>query len=159
VVVEQPSTSLWREVEGLVYFGWAVAMIRYALEFVAPTASMYVGVYYAMPLALLYCAIRRKLDHLSWPRLALAMILMGVCVWLVPNAIAYTTGQFLGWQHGRFTPQERSAPVAETALGKVTTALTVAGATTIAGSLWSILWATVLIWVPRTVRQRGSTEP
>ena len=146
--------SLWNDVKPLVWFGWAVAAIRFALEFVAPQQAWYFGVYWLMPVALIYYGVQKKLDHLSWPRLALSMLIVGVLVWGLPNVIVYTTAQFQGWTHGRFTPQTQSAPIAATSAGKIQAGLVVGALTALGGSVWSIVWSTLVIWLPSYVRRR-----
>ena len=146
--------SLWNDIKPLVFFGWVVAAIRFALEFVAPQQAWFFGVYWLMPIALIYFGVQHKLEHVAWPRLALSMVLLGVLVWFVPNAIAYTTAQFQGWSHGRFAPQTQSAPIAPTPGAKIGTGLTVAALTALGGSFWCIVWSTLVIWLPGYLRRR-----
>jgi hypothetical protein len=143
-------SQTWRYVRWLVFFGWIVAGIRYILEFVAPEQAWYFGVYFVMPLAYLYYGITGKMDDLSWKHLALAMIMVAFFVWFIPNAVAYTTGQFMGWQHGRFAAD----PIAASSPGKLGTGVRIAFITFIAGALWSILFSTLVTWLPGHVRRR-----
>jgi hypothetical protein len=152
-------SGLWKDVKPLVFFGWVVAAIRFALEFTAPQQAWYFGVYWLMPIALLYFGlVRHRLDHLSWPRLALAMILVGMLVWFVPNAISYSTAQFQGWTHGRFAPNVQSAPIAPTPVGKIRTGVVVGFLTGLAGSVWCIVWSTLLVWLPAYLRRRHTVS-
>ena len=147
--------ELWKDAKPLIFFGWIVAAIRFLLEFSAPQLAWYFGVYWLMPIALLYFGtLRRRFDHLSWPKLALAMVLVGMLVWFLPNAISYTTAQFEGWTHGRFAPNVQSAPIAPTDFGKIRTGVVVGFLTGLAGSVWCIVWASLLVWLPVVLRRR-----
>lgn len=141
--------TLWPRIRGLVFFGWAVALIRFILEFTAPDYAMYIGVYFVMPVAYLYYGVTGRLDDLSWPRLALAMVMVAFFVWFIPNAISYTTAQFMGWQHGRF-----SADIAASAGGKILSGLGVAVVTFVGGALWSVVFGTLLTWLPGHRRRK-----
>ena len=151
-------TSLWPRIRGLVLFGWLVALIRFGLEATLHPAkgdpAWFFGVYFLMPVAFLVVALRKTLDDLRWPKIALASLLIGVFVWGIPDAIIYTAGQFLGWTHGRFEPETRSAPIAPTALGKVGWGLVVGAGTAVIGSLWCLVWTTVVIWLPGALRRK-----
>ncbi len=140
-------SSLWSQFKTLILIGWVIALVRLGLDAAAPGASMYFGVYYGMPIVLLFFSIMGKYKGVPWKRLALGMILTGVLVWGLPNLIAYTTAQFAGWDHGRFG-EGRGPGISESAMGKVTVGLMTAGMTSFAGSIWMILWSTILIWLP-----------
>ena len=116
---------------------------------------MYFGVYVAMPVVFHYCAIRESYRGVSWGRLALGMILLGVLVWGIPNTVSYTVAQFMGWRHGRFS-EGRGPEIAATAIGKVLTGAKIGFFTSIAGSVWSIVWSTILIW-PHGKFGKGAT--
>jgi hypothetical protein len=145
------SAGLLRRMRPIILFGLAVAAVRFALDCAQLDVAMWLGVYFLMPVALIVAGIRGTYDDLKWLRLAVAMILVAVCCWFVPNSVAYTTGQFLGWQHGRFAPG-RAAPIAESAWMKILAGLTVGFGTTIAGSLWLIVTSTLVVWIPARVR-------
>jgi hypothetical protein len=150
--------TILRRIRGLVLFGWAVAMVRFVAEALWHPGRgdpfWFLGVYFLMPIAFLVIGIRGTFDDLRWPKIALIALLLGVLVWGVPNAIIYTVAQFQGWTHGRFTPHERAAPIAPTALGKLGWGLSIAGGTAVAGAIWCLLWTTVLIWLPGVFRRR-----
>src|SRR5690606_30085301 len=105
-------------IRGLVLLGLAVGLLRYALEFTESPHTQWVGVYYVMPVALLVVGLRGSWGAIPWPSMFGSIALMCLFVWGLPNTLAYTTGQFLGWQHGRFA-EGRAAPIAATALGKI----------------------------------------
>lgn len=136
--------DIWTYVRGLIYFGWLIAAIRFILEFAAPDQSMYIGVYFIMPLAYLYYGLKGKLDDLTWPRLALGMVMVAFFVWFIPNCISYTTAQFMAWDHGRFAAEK----IATTAIGKIMKGTGTAAITLVPGSVWSIVLSTLLIWLP-----------
>lgn len=138
----------WSRVCGLVIFGWIVAVIRFGLEIVAPEQSMFFGVYYGMLAA--YLCITGKLDDLSWPRLAEAMIMVAFLVWFIPNAISYTVAQFMGWQHGRFAAET----LGDTASRKIISGVGTAVGTFVGGTLWSLVFGTLVIWLPGRRRKR-----
>ena len=143
-------------VRGLIYFGWVIAAIRFLLEFTAPDQSMYFGVYIIMPLAYLYYGIKGKLDDLTWPRLALGMVIVAFFVWFIPNCIAYTTAQFMAWDHGRFAAAQATPEAAATAIGKIMKGVGTAAITLVGGSVWSIVLSTLLIWLPGRRRKSKS---
>lgn len=146
--------NTWTHVKGLIYFGWLIAAIRFILEFAAPAQSMYFGVYFVMPLAYLYYGVKGKLDDLSWPQLALAMVMVAFFVWFIPNSISYTTAQFAGWEHGRFSVAQATPEAAGTAVGDIINGVTTALITFVGGTLWSIVFSTLLIWLPGRRRKR-----
>lgn len=52
----------------------------------------------------------------------------------------------------------RSPPVADTAAGKIKTAMTIAALTMIGGVVWSLLWGTLFIGIPSTIRRRRASR-
>jgi hypothetical protein len=156
--------SLWSRMRGLVLFGWLVALIRFGIEAAMHPGksdpTWFIGVYFLMPIAFLVVGLRGTLDDLPWKRIALMSLLLGILVWGIPNAIIYTTAQFLGWTHGRFTPpgqtgaETRAAPIATTAMGKILAGLATGGMTAIAGTIWSLAGTTLLIWLPGVIRRK-----
>jgi hypothetical protein len=155
--------TLWPRIRGLVLFGWLVALLRFGLEPTAKPAqgdvAWILSVYFLMPVAFVWTGIRGTFDDLRWPKIALIAALIGILVWAIPNAIIYTTAQFLGWTHGRFAPNDRAAPLATTTLGRLGAGLGVAGMTAIAGAIWSLVWMTLVVWLPGVVRRRRKTKP
>ena len=151
---------LTQRIRALAVFGLAVGLIRYALEFVAPDAAMWFGLYYAMPVALLVVGVRRSWGDIRWLTLLGTMFVLCPIVWGISNSLAYTTGQFLGWQHGRFyyggpdDPANRAAPIAATALGKLGWGLLQGLLTSIGGTVWCTAWGTLLVWLPARLRRR-----
>lgn len=79
----------------------AVAALRFLLEFVAPDVAGYVGLYYATPIILLVAAVQKQLDGLDWKQLLSCLFIAAFLGWFPMNAVAYTTGQFAGWDFGR----------------------------------------------------------
>ncbi len=139
--------SLRRRLRPLVVYGWVVGGIRYALEFLAPDQAMNVGLYYFMPLALAWVGLKRRWGAVRWTQVAGTMVVLAFLTWFVCNTIAYLTGQFAGWQHGRFSPNA-AAPLAETAMGKLWGGLSTGFLTAVGGSVWCVVFGTVLIWLP-----------
>jgi hypothetical protein len=169
--------TLWPYIRPIVFAAWVVAAIRLALEFALKpeinSPGWFVSVYYAMPLLLLWTGLRGSWDALSYPKMLGAFALVALLSFGVPNAVAYGTGQFQGWTHGRFRPPEpgkegfgedekaRAAPIKPTSAGKVGVALMIGGGTTIAGFVWTAALGTLLVYVPKRVRagksSRGAT--
>jgi hypothetical protein len=150
--------SLGKRLLPLILFGWAIGAIRYLLDFLAPDQAMYMGLYYLMPVALLWIGMTRRWGAVSWRQVAGTMVLLAFCTWFVWNSTAYLTGQFLGWEHGRFAPN-RAAPVAETLFGKVWGGVSTGFLTAIAGSVWCLVFGTVFIWLPARFQSKSSAQP
>ncbi len=131
----------------LVLYGWVVGGIRLLLDFIAPEQSMNFGLYYFMPLALHWVGLRKHWGAVRWTQVAFTMVVLAFLTWFVWNSIAYVTGQFMGWEFGRFAAA-RAAPIAETTMGKLAAGLSTGALTAVAGSLWCVVWGTVLIWLP-----------
>ena len=98
----RPTPPLGQRIRGLAAFGLAVGLIRYALEFVAPAQAWWFGVYWLMPVAILVVGVRGSWGNIRWPALFGTMFVVALIVWGVTNTVAYTTGQFEHWNHGRF---------------------------------------------------------
>jgi hypothetical protein len=152
---------LAQRIRGLVLLGLGIGLCRYGLEFVAPDRAMWFGVYYLMPIALLVVGVRGSWGDITWPRMLGSLAVMCLLVWGIPNTLAYTTGQFLGWQHGRFynggvedAENTRAAPIAATTLGKLGLGVLQGLLTSVAGTIWCTVWGTLLIWLPAR-RRRG----
>lgn len=151
---------LGQRIRSLVVLGLAVGLLRYALEFTASDHAMWFGVYYVMPIALLVVGVRGSWGDITWPQLLGSMAVMCLLVWGIPNTLAYTTGQFLGWQHGRFYAGDaegeggRAAPIVATLWGKIGVGLLQGLLTSIAGTVWCTMWGTLVIWLPARLRRR-----
>jgi hypothetical protein len=160
--------TLWPRVRGLVLFGWLVVLIRFALDATLKpeewTPGWFVGVDILMPIAFLVVGIRGTMDDLPWPKYVLMALMLGLLVWGIPNAIVYTTAQFLEWTHGRFEPTVRDAagkyvrghafPLESASAGKLGAGLKIAGFSSIFGFVGSLVLMTLLIWLPGVVRRR-----
>jgi hypothetical protein len=178
----------YREVRPIVWVAWVLAALRLTLEaaHLADSWTFAVSVYYGVATLLLFCGITGQLDHLRWKRLLLGSVVLGVLCFGVPNAIAYTTAQLAGWEHGRFyhdaafhsalkrhqeagleeaaakaaaeedvghADRSRAAPRAETTGGRVGAGLLVAGATTIAGTVFTLVLSVLFIGIPASLRR------
>ena len=88
---------------------------------------------------------------------AAPFLLVAVCCWFVPNTVSYTAGQFLGWTHGRFAAG-RTWPIADGTVMKLASGLMVGGMTTIAGTIWLTVTATLFVWLPGLVRARRTAR-
>jgi hypothetical protein len=156
---------LGERIRGLVLVGLAVGLVRYALEFTASPYAMWFGVYYVMPIALVAVGLRGSWGPITWPKVLGSTALMCLFVWGIPNTLAYTTGQFLGWNHGRFhyggedDPATRAAPIAASALGKLGLGVLQGLLTTVGGTIWCTVWATLVIWLPARLRRRRAAVP
>lgn len=153
--------TLGARLKPLVAIGLAVGLIRYALDFTTAGYAMYVGVYYVMPVVFLVIGLRRQWGPIRWPAVFGTMALTALIVWGIPNTLAYTTGQFLEWNHGRFynggedDPANRAAPVAATAAGKIGFGVMQGVLTAVAGTIWCTVWGTLVIWLPAKLSKRG----
>lgn len=114
-----------------------------------------------MPVVLLVIGVRGTWGTIRWLTLLGTMAAMCLLVWGIPNTLAYTTGQFLEWNHGRFhhavegdPERTRAAPIAATALGKIGLGVMQGALTSVAGTLWCTLMGTVMIWLPGRLRAR-----
>ena len=144
----------------LVLIGLAIGGVRFVLEFLAPNQSMYFGLYYAMPVALLAIGLSNAWGSVRWLSLLRAMVFTAVIVWGTWNSVSYTTAQFLEWNHGRFSALEgdqRALPIAATAVGKIVLGVLQGLLTSIAGAIWLTTIGTLTIWLPGRLRNRDST--
>lgn len=153
--------TLWNGVRAAVCYGWLVVLVRLVLDGVAPDRAWTVGIFFLMPVALLVIGRKGGLDAWSWKRLATGMILIGVLCWGLGNLLSYGTAATLGWDHGRFNPDGPGPPFGtgpplprDTLLQKLGWIGLPAGAGAIAGSLWCILWGSLLIYLPGRARRR-----
>ena len=161
---------LWQRVKPLFLFGAAVGALRLALDFWDREVAMWVGLYYLMPLAILWVGLKRKWGLIGWRRMAGTMFVVSLVTFGLWTAIAYTVGQFMEWTDGRYYPGERTvlddgtvawvggrtAPVADTALGKVGAGLLHGVITTVTGGVWCTVFGTVFIWV---IKRPTAVEP
>ena len=134
----------------LVLYGWVIGAIRYLMDFIAPDQAWYIGLYYYMPVAILFVGLSKKWGAVRWTQVAGTMVALAVLTWFVCNSIAYVTGQFMEWRHGRFPT---GSPIADTVSGKLWAGVSTAAVTTVAGTLWCVVWGTVVIWLPAKRRQ------
>jgi len=169
--------AVWPRIRPLVFLLWVVAAARLALdaalkpELTHPAAL--VSVYYVSALAFVVIGVTRRWAYFGFKRLLAACALLGMLAWSVPDAVTYTVGQFQGWTHGRFRPEDpsvvaatgkddatRSAPLQDTPAKKLAAGLGVGVLTGLAGFLWSLAWTSVLVGVPNTiVRRRSAAAP
>ncbi|MBK6942714.1 MAG: hypothetical protein IPH13_21275 [Planctomycetes bacterium] len=173
----------------VIFVSWVVAAGRLFAE--ACTTDMnflgMLSVYGVIAFLFLYSAFTGAFDALGWKGVFVGSLVLTVSCLFVPNAIAYTVGQFRGWNHGRFQfdaehaaiqkplmekgmglfeakeesgkilgrpDPTRGPPIADTPGGKLKTGLTVAALTMIGGVVWSLLWGTLFIGIPSTIRRR-----
>ncbi len=147
--------TLWTNIKALVFFGWVVAAIRLLLDFVAPDQSMYIGVYWMMPLAYLYFGLKGRWDHLPWRRVAVSLLAVVLLVWFIPNWISYSTAALVGLDHGRFSAESYQTVIErDTPIKIILNAGIVSAATFGAGSVWSLSLGTLFIWLPGALRRR-----
>ncbi len=155
--MSEHTPSLAQRLKPLVIFGYLVAAVRLALDATAPDflVTMHFGLYYLMPLAMLVIGLQGRWGPVRWATMAGTMLVLGFVVWGVWSSIAYTTGQFMEWTHGRFYPgrgpddeARRAAPLAATAMGKIGSGLLHGLLSSIASSIWCIGFGTLLIWLP-----------
>jgi hypothetical protein len=166
--------TLWPRIRGIVFFGWLIAAIRLILDATVHPAEKtwgwWIGVDILLPIAFIVVGIKGTLDDVPWPKYLLIALVFGVLIWGVPNLISYTTGQFMGWQHGRFEPMVKepgkffpksghAPPLADSAGGKILTGLQVAGGSAAFGTVASLLVATLLIWLPGKIRRNRRAQP
>jgi hypothetical protein len=162
--ITMTTPPLRTRIRGLVLLGLAVGLIRYVLEFAASDAAMWFGVYYVMPVAILVIGVRRSWGDIRWPALLGTMCVVCVIVWGIPNTLAYTTAQFLGWQHGRFyhgppgDPETRAAPIAATFFGKLGWGVLQGIGTSVAGTIWCTVCGTLFVWLPGRLRRRSAPQ-
>lgn len=149
--------SVAKAVFPLILIGWGVAAIRLVLEFAAPAAAMFFGVYIVMPIAFAYFGFMTPRFHgWRWRLVPLAAVMVAATVWLLPNAIAYTLAQFMEWDHGRFAA-DRSVPIADSAGRKILSGVGIAFGTGLAGTVWCTFCMTLLLWLPGRNKPPAST--
>ncbi len=181
-----------RILKPLIFVCWIVAAVRLVVEARTKDVNVVamVSVYATVFVVFLFAGFTGQFDRLRWKGLFIAPLVLGIACWTVPNFIAYSIGQFAGWNHGRFLVDaehyaiqkplieggmsifeakakseeilkredpSRTAPIAPTSAGKILTALSVAGFTTIGGVVWSLVFGLLLVGIPATVRSRRSS--
>lgn len=143
--------------------GYAIAALRLAIDFWDREAAMWFGLYYAMPVVILWIGVTRRWGLIGWKQMAVTMLVAAPLVFGVCTVIAYTVGQFMEWTDGRFYPGEpvelasgeiewqggRTAPVRDTALAKVGVGLVHGLITSVIGTAWCIFFGTLFVWVYR----------
>ncbi len=139
----------------LVVYGWVIGAIRYLLEFIAPDQAWYFGLYYYMPVAILFVGLSKKWGAVRWTQVAGTMVALAVLTWFVCNSIAYATGQFMEWEHGRFRTGTGASPIADTVSGKLWAGVSTAAGTTVIGTLWCVAWGTAAIWLPTKLGKKA----
>ena len=158
---------LWSRLRGLVITGWIIAAVRLGLDAWWPEGpiTMHFGLFYLMPLALAYVGLTHRWGPIRWMSMALTMLLLAVLVWSISTAIAYTTGQFMEWSHGRFWPgtgvtgadgevvDRRAMAIQPTVLGKIGAGLLHGALSGVAGTVWCMAIGTVVIWLPARLRR------
>ena len=156
-----------RRVLPLAAFGYLVATIRLGLDFWDPERAMWFGLYYTMPVALVFVGLTRRWGPIGWRPMALTMLVLGFLVWGVCNSIAYTVGQFLEWTDGRYSPGElvdgtwvetaqksrRAAEPQATAPGKVMAGLVHGLISSLTSTVWCTAFGTLFLWVPKWTRR------
>ncbi len=168
--METEAPTLWQRVLPLLAFGWIVGAIRLTLDGIAPDwpPTMYIGLYFTMPIAFVVIGWRGSWGSIRWGQLALTMLVVGYTVFAVWSAIAYTTGQFMEWTHGRFDPGvlevgadgeeirvgARADAPRETVVGKLGAGLLHGVLTGVVSTVWCIGIGTLVIWLPGRVRRR-----
>lgn len=95
-----------RPFRGVLIAGLAIGGLRYALDFLAPDVSHWVGLYYLIPVVWLVAGARGVARDLPWSKLLPRLYLVGVLIWFPVSFTAYTTGQFLRWDFGRYEYDE-----------------------------------------------------
>ncbi len=145
--------AVWVAVRPVVLFGWVVAALRLLLDWCASTRpslqplTMFVGVYALMPLGIAVATWKGRFDGFRWRRLALAMWLVALLCWGLPNAVAYSAGQFGGWDFGRFVgtgEEARTAPIQDGTALKLLAGAGVGLMTHLLGTVWCVVWASAL---------------
>lgn len=180
--------SLFSRLRPLILVLWIVALVRFAYDFKEVDASIigktgfiqwtsdWISVNYLVVPLLLVFALRGMFRGLGWGRSLKGLALVALLCWAIPNAVAYTTGQLKGWQHGRYRGQNlavvdgktvtfeepesppagatdirlaRTAPLGETTGEKWARGVGVGLVTFLPGFIWMFLWFHVLIYLPR----------
>lgn len=174
-------TALSR-VRWIVLAGLAVAAVRFALDFRRVDDPILfewgdlrvqgqIGNYYVVPLLFAVGAFAGTFRGLSWGRLLAACAWVSLFCFAVPNTVAYTTAQFLGWTHGRFAPAPvppeqrdayeawgeegepyRAPPIPKSAVAKVINGLSVGVLTGLVSFVWNAVWIHLLVVLPRLLR-------
>ena len=154
----------------LLIFVYVVAAIRLGLDFWSRENAFWFGTYFTIPIALAYIGLGRRWGEIRWTTMAGTMLLVGLCGLVVANTISYTTAQFMEWTDGRFSPVTptvdelgnpvldeagdpvlegvKGPPPQETTTDKLLHGLGAGAGTGGAGTVWCLIWGTLLIWLP-----------
>ena len=140
----------WQILRPIVLALWATAAIRLVLDATVPEKAFLFGTFFMTPVVLLVLGPRGALPTLPWKRMASTAFLIGPLVFSVANLVSYGAAAALGWDHGRFDPEGAGPPYGGSPQGTQPVLFVgvpvLAGA--VAGGLWSIFWATLVVWIP-----------
>lgn len=139
----------------LVVIGWLLAATRLVLDFTVPEwpLTMFIGLYYGMPVVLLWVGATGRWGTIGWRRMAFSLFVACALIWGVWNSVAYTVGQFMEWEHGRFFPggpeqEARASAVADSIPGKLGAGLLHGLLSSLASTVWCTVFGTLFIWLP-----------
>lgn len=155
--------SLWQRVLPLMVFGWIIAAARLYMDASYHYGGWF-GIYWVMPAAFLVVGLLGKWGTVRWTTMAGTMVLVACLVWGVWNSIAYTTGQFMEWEFGRYYPgapvtleNRKAAPVQDTAMMKLAMGLLHGVLSSLTSTVWCIGFGTLFIWLPAKLRKNAPT--
>lgn len=151
--ISEPQPPLGRVLWPLVYCGWAIGALRLLLDAFAPDVAMYVGLYYLLPLVLIVFVAQRRFEPHGMGRCLLVAVVAAPLISFPVNTLAYGAAQFAGWTHGRFA-DDRALPVAEELADKLLSAVVAGLGTSLAGTVWLVLFTWVIVGTARLVRRR-----
>lgn len=141
-------TVLWP----LVYCGWAIGALRLLLDAFARDVAMYVGLYYLLPLVLIVFVRQGRFAGIRMGRALLTSAVAAPFISFPVNTLAYGVAQFAGWTHGRFA-EGRALPIAEELADKLLSAVLAGLGTSLAGTVWLVLFTWVIVGTSRLIRR------
>lgn len=100
--------TLFQQFRPIIIPGVLIALWRVVKEFMdadkalAAELTMSVSSYYVCAALWVGLGLTRWFDGISTRRMFRGVLLVTLCVAVIPNAIGYTSGQFQGWNFGRY---------------------------------------------------------
>lgn len=146
---------MWSRLKPFLLVLYPIAAARLALDFWDRESLLTknVSIYWAVAILIVWLGLTRRWGFIGFRAMMGTVALAAALTFGICNSIAYTVGQFMGWQTGRYDP-ENSAPLAEGTLGKILAGLTHGAISTLAATVYMGLFACAFVLVIKKPEDR-----